>query len=85
MNGDDRRRSRRWNETKPFRATAPAWLPAFQAPANLLQHERTRTYECTQADTYTNTTLVHRAGPRNEREEDIEVEVAKARRGNADE
>lgn len=43
MNGDDRRRSRRWNEVKPFRAAAPAWLPAFQAPANLLQYERTQT------------------------------------------
>lgn len=37
MNGDDGSRPRRLN-AKPFRETAPAWLPAFQAPANLLQH-----------------------------------------------
>lgn len=87
MNGDDRRRSRRWNEVKPFRAAAPAWLPAFQAPANLLQYERARTHGRTHTSG-----RVHRRecsctalDEGNEREEDTSGNGESERRGNADE
>lgn len=72
MSGDDRRRPRRWNEAKPFRATAPAWLPAFQAPANLLRHK------CTvAAHTYAHERKV--LDERTRKRRGIQVGIAKAR------